>query len=82
MAKVKYYYIEEYVCDCLELLRKMNETRDYSQLPAVTERIQSHVNAMENGLGRGYTTRAHLSSEEHSAEEIVEKLKKLWAEGS
>ena len=42
--------VKEYVCSTLSEIRKMNENRDYSGLGAAVERIQHHVNNMENGL--------------------------------
>lgn len=42
--------VERYVCTELEELRKMHRCRDYSGMLAVVERIQRHVNAMEEAL--------------------------------
>lgn len=77
MSKVKYYYVEEYACDCLERLRKMHETRDYSQLLATVERLQQHVNAMESGLGKGYVVERILNTSENPPAK-VEKIAKLF----
>ena len=54
MAEIRHEWIENYVCSELETVRKMRETHDYSQLMAIVERIQIHVNAMEAAL---YTRR-------------------------
>jgi hypothetical protein len=53
MSKVYVELVEEYICDALEAIRKMNENRDYSGLAAVVERIQQHASKMEKGLWRG-----------------------------
>lgn len=51
MSKVPYTIdVDRYVCSELEILRKSYDTRDFSTFPAVIERIQFHVNAMEEGL--------------------------------
>lgn len=42
--------LEEYFCTILDYLRKMHETRDYSNLPTLVERLQIHGNNMEDGL--------------------------------
>lgn len=42
--------VDEYICGCLEQIRKMVETRDFSSLLAVTERIQYHATKMESAL--------------------------------
>ena len=51
MSKVPYTInVDEYICGCLEQIRKMVETRDFSSLLAVTERIQYHATKMESAL--------------------------------
>jgi len=50
MSKQYRILTDDYICTELETLRKMHETRDYSGLAAVIERIQIHANAMESGL--------------------------------
>lgn len=51
MSKVPYTVnVNEYVCDCLEQIRTMLKTHDFSALPAVVERIQFHANRMEAAL--------------------------------
>lgn len=51
MSKIPYTVnVNEYVCDCLEQIRKMLVTHDFSSLPAVVERIQYHASKMESAL--------------------------------
>lgn len=51
MSRVPYVVnVNEYVCDCLEQIRKMVNTHDFSSLLAVVERIQYHANKMESAL--------------------------------
>lgn len=51
MSKVPYTInVNEYICDCLEQIRKMLQTHDFSALPALIERIQYHANKMESAL--------------------------------
>ena len=51
MSKVPYTVnVNEYICDCLEQIRKMLQTHDFSALSAVVERIQYHANKMESAL--------------------------------
>lgn len=51
MSKVPYTVnVEEYICDCLEQIRTMLKTHDFSALPAVVERIQHHASKMESAL--------------------------------
>lgn len=51
MSKVPYTVnVNEYICDCLEQIRKMLETHDFSALPAIVERIQYHASKMESAL--------------------------------
>ena len=51
MSKVPYTVnVNEYVCDCLEQIRTMLKTHDFSALPAVVERIQYHASKMEAAL--------------------------------
>lgn len=62
MSKVPYTInVNEFVCTNLEQLRKMYETRDFSSMSAVIERIQMHVNAMEESLyvSRGLVSKIH-----------------------
>lgn len=81
MSKVKYIYEEEYICDCLDILRKCNETRDYSMLLATVERIQVHANRMEAGLQKGWSVRTTLEDEEMSDKEKLEKIGKIFNVG-
>lgn len=78
MSKVRYVYIDEWVCSCLGEIRKMNETRDYSSLMAVVERIQHHVNMMEAGLEKSWKTREILFNKDMDDKEKIKKLKKAW----
>lgn len=51
MSKVPYTVnVNEYVCDCLEQIRTMLKTHDFSALPAVVERIQYHASKMEAAI--------------------------------
>lgn len=51
MSKVPYTVnVNEYVCDCLEQIRTMLKTHDFSALPAVVERIQYHASKMETAI--------------------------------
>lgn len=51
MSKISYVVdVDRFVCSELEEIRKMYETRDFSGLLATVERIQHHVNNMEEGL--------------------------------
>lgn len=51
MSRIPYTVnVNEYICDNLEQIRKMWETRDFSSLMAVTERIQYHATKMESAL--------------------------------
>lgn len=75
MSKVKFLIEEEFICTCLEYIRKMHETRDYSGLLAVVERIQQHANAMEAGLGNRWFLESILYDEKLSDSQKVEKLK-------
>lgn len=81
MSKVKYIYEEEYACDCLEYLRKMHETRDYSSLLAVVERLQHHVNRMESGVGKRYSVNRILEDDNLSNTKKLKKIAKLFDKG-
>lgn len=51
MSRIPYTInVDEYICGCLEQIRKMVETHDFSSLLAVTERIQYHATKMESAL--------------------------------
>lgn len=51
MSKIPYTVnVNEYICDNLEQIRKMLVTHDFSNLPAVVERIQYHASKMESAL--------------------------------
>jgi len=51
MSKIPYTInVDEYICGCLEQIRKMLTTHDFSALPAVVERIQYHATKMESAL--------------------------------
>ena len=51
MSKVPYTVnVNEYICACLEQIRTMLKTHDFSALPAVVERIQYHASKMEAAL--------------------------------
>lgn len=54
--------LDDYVCSELERIRKMNETRDYSGLAAVVERIQYHATRMEEALYATNPIRKQLRS--------------------
>lgn len=82
MSKVPYTIdVNRYVCSELELLRKAHETRDYSSVPSIVERIQFHVNAMEEGLYRIYKEDRAVSKawdKEVSDEEFRKLMKKAF----
>lgn len=70
-----------YVCDDLELLRKMSETKDFSSLDAVIERIQQKVNNMESGLYNSKYRRAWVAlhrKKEEISEELIDEIKKEY----
>lgn len=51
MSRIPYTVnVNEYICDNLEQIRKMLETKDFSSLDAVVERIQYHASKMEAAL--------------------------------
>lgn len=60
------YVMDRTWCSELEDVRKMWETRDFSGISAVIERLQSHGNAMEDGIWR----------HRHAAERIDSILQK------
>ncbi len=82
MSRIKYTVdVNEYICSALEQIRKMHETRDYSSLLAVTERIQHHADMMEKSIGDAfegkYSIRRMLKKEDMTPEEFMKKVKEL-----
>ena len=82
MSKIRYTIdVDEYVCTALDQVRKMHDTRDYSSLLAVVERIQHHANNMESAIRDSfegkYAIRRMLRSETLTAEEFRNKVKDL-----
>ena len=77
MSKVKYYYTEEYLCQCLDEIRRMHETRDYSSLMAVTERIQAHANKMEDAIARRFVIKNILDKDIKPSKKIEQIYKSL-----
>lgn len=88
MSKVPYTVnVNEYICDCLEQIRTMLKTRDFSALPAVVERIQFHANKMEAALYSyediKYNISVNVNKEGMSDEDFrkdVRKRVKKWAD--
>lgn len=87
MSKVPYTVnVNEYICDCLEQIRTMLKTHDFSALPAVVERIQYHANKMEHALYNyedikfGIVNKVNKEdlSDEEFGEYVRERVKK-WA---
>lgn len=86
MSKVPYTVnVNEYVCDCLEQIRTMLKTYDFSALPAVVERIQHHANKMEAALYSyediKYNIRTRATKEDMSDEDFrkyVQERVKKW----
>lgn len=86
MSKVPYTVnVNEYICDCLEQIRTMLKTHDFSALPAVVERIQQHASKMESALYTyediKYNIRLRANKEDVSDEEFREYVKnrvKKW----
>lgn len=74
--------VERYVCTDLEELRKMYECRDFSGMLAAIERIQRHVNAMEDGLMSNKYKKLFESVRCWSYEEAEEYIKKSKEEKS
>lgn len=63
MSKIPYIVnVNEYVCDCLEQIRTMLKTHDFSALPAVVERIQYHASKMEAALYSYEDIKYHISN--------------------
>ena len=44
------FYLNRYICDVLEEMRKLNETRNYSMLASLIEEVQTMANRMEASL--------------------------------
>ena len=42
--------VQRYICSELSYIRDMFKTHDFSQLPAIVERIQFHAQSMEDAL--------------------------------
>lgn len=75
--------VDEYVCSTLDELRKMNDSRDYSGMSAALERIQRHVNAMENGLYESsdlinILLKSLESDEAKLSENTIDKIEKAY----
>lgn len=70
--------VDRFLCDELEVLRRCNETRDFSLVPGTVERIQLHANAMEGGLHAYksllYTFREIIEDEKISDKEKLETI--------
>jgi hypothetical protein len=63
MSKVPYdISTHEYVCTTLGYMRKASETKDFSQLDALIERVQFHVNNMEQAIGEAWETKNKVTS--------------------
>lgn len=78
MSKTTVIVKHEWVCDLLQDMRKMNETKDFSGLAAKIEQVQEHVSNMEAGLGKGFKTKAILKDKKKDDKEKLKELKKLW----
>ena len=81
MSKVPYTInVNEYICDCLEQIRNMIKTHDFSSLPAVVERIQYHANKMESALYSyediKYNIVRWVDDKEFSDEQFRDKIRK------
>jgi hypothetical protein len=83
MSKIPYdICTHEYVCTTLGYMRKASETKDFSQLDALIERVQFHVNNMENAIGEAWETKNKVAgicvneklSDEDFKKEVLESM--------
>jgi hypothetical protein len=83
MSKIPYdISTHEYVCTTLGYMRKASETKDFSQLDALIERVQFHVNNMENAIGEAWETKNKVAgicvneklSDEDFKKEVLEAM--------
>lgn len=84
MSKIPYdISTHEYVCTTLGYMRKASETKDFSQLDALIERVQFHVNNMENAIGDAWYTKNKVTNicldEELSDEDFKKKILEAMA---
>lgn len=82
MSKVPYTVdVNEYICTALEYIRKMDETRDYSGLMAVVERVQIHADKMEDAIhaafDKRYSIQAWCEDGDLTDKEFREKVKEV-----
>lgn len=77
MSKVPYTVdVDEYICTALEQIRKMNETRDYSSLMAVVERIQFHAQRMEDAIYAALDNKYWIKQNTHSPDMDDQEFRK------
>lgn len=77
MSKVPYTVdVDEYICSALEQIRKMNETRDYSSLMAVVERIQFHAQRMEDAIYVALDNKFWIKQNTHSTDMDDQEFRK------
>ena len=75
MSKLDYYYYpNRTLCDVLEEMRKMHETRNYAALLAMIEEVQHLANKMEAALGDAKDIRK-LSEQRSELKAEVMKLR-------
>ena len=74
--------VDEYICDPLDQMRKMNKTRDYSSLPALIERIQIHADAMEAALwdykGKKGEIKSIIKDGKTAQSDKLIKIQEVW----
>ena len=78
MSKVTYIYEPEYVCSTLDYIRRMSKTGDYSQLPAIVERLQHHFDRMESGLGKRWEVHRVITNENWTDKKKLKKIDNLF----
>lgn len=67
---MSFYYLNRTICDVLEEMRKLDQTKNYSSLLALIEEAQSMANRMESKLH-------DISDLDEVTEELKEKRKQL-----
>lgn len=68
------------VCTVLEEIRKMDKTRNYTELPSLIEEVQVYVDRMEDGLYESSTATVMMCSalEEGDVKKAWKVVKKRW----
>lgn len=79
---------ERFICDVLEDMRRLHDTRNYTLLPSLIEEAQIYANRMEDGLTSAKETARRIidcvkaGGNADALEKIIRERYVFWPEGT